>query len=121
MMRLLCVPVAAVIALGLTAQDQVTVFRGATILPADGPAIEQGVLFIAGGRSQLVGGPDTRSCRLQHSRGQVGCEDLDRPARQMMQKRHRQRVGLFSRRATGAPGADLPYAPARVTLLLPSR
>jgi len=48
-MRLLCVPLAAVLALGLTAQDQVTVFRGATILPADGPAIEQGVLVIAGG------------------------------------------------------------------------
>lgn len=59
-MRLLCVPLAAVLALGLTAQDQVTVFRGATILPADGPAIEQGVLVIAGGRIQLVGGPDTQ-------------------------------------------------------------
>ena len=60
-MRRLCV-CAAVLALctGLSAQERVTVFRGARILPADGPAIEQGVLVIAGGRIQAIGGPDTQ-------------------------------------------------------------
>jgi imidazolonepropionase-like amidohydrolase len=43
----------------LAAQEQATVYRGARILPAGAPAIENGVLVIAGGKVQAVGGPST--------------------------------------------------------------
>ena len=41
-----------------TAQDEVQVFRGATVLPIAGPAIESGVLVVRGGAIVEVGGPD---------------------------------------------------------------
>ena len=40
------------------AQDEVHVFRGATVLPIAGPAIESGVLIVEGGAIVEVGGPD---------------------------------------------------------------
>ena len=40
------------------AQDEVQVFRGATVLPIAGPAIESGVLVVRGGAIAEVGGPD---------------------------------------------------------------
>lgn len=39
----------------LPAQDQLTVYRGADILPGDGPAISKGVLIVAGGKVQALG------------------------------------------------------------------
>jgi imidazolonepropionase-like amidohydrolase len=41
------------------AQEQVTVYQGARILPGAGPAVENGVLIVAGGRVQAIGGPST--------------------------------------------------------------
>jgi len=41
------------------AQERVTVLRGARVLPVSGPAIESGVVVIAGGKVQVVGGADT--------------------------------------------------------------
>ena len=40
------------------AQDEFHVFRGATVLPIAGPAIESGVLIVSGGVIVEVGGPD---------------------------------------------------------------
>lgn len=47
------------IPIGLPAQDQVTVFRGARILSARGAPIEQGILVISSGKIQTLGGMDT--------------------------------------------------------------
>jgi len=41
------------------AQDQVTVYRGARILPADAPAIDDGVLIVHNGKVQAIGGAST--------------------------------------------------------------
>jgi imidazolonepropionase-like amidohydrolase len=41
------------------AQEKATVYRGARILPAGAPAIDQGVLIVAGGKIQAVGGSAT--------------------------------------------------------------
>ncbi len=43
---------------GATAQDTVTVLRGARILPVSGPAIENGTVVLAQGRIRAVGGAD---------------------------------------------------------------
>ncbi|MBK8096314.1 MAG: amidohydrolase family protein [Planctomycetes bacterium] len=42
-----------------TAQDKITALRGARILPGGAPAIDNGVLLIAQGRIQAVGGAST--------------------------------------------------------------
>lgn len=53
-------PALALCALALAAtaaaQQHVTVFRGARILPGGQPAIEQGVMVVAGGKIQAIGG-----------------------------------------------------------------
>ncbi len=41
------------------AQEKVTVYRSARILPAGAPAIEDGVLVVAGGKVQAIGGTST--------------------------------------------------------------
>jgi len=41
------------------AQERTTVYQGARILPGGKPAIEQGVLVIAGGKIQAIGGAST--------------------------------------------------------------
>lgn len=50
---------AAAAALPLGAQEQPHAFRGATILPISGPAIQNGVLVVQGGKITAVGGPET--------------------------------------------------------------
>ena len=50
---------AAAAALPATAQEQPHAFRGATILPISGPAIQNGVLVVQGGKITAVGGPET--------------------------------------------------------------
>jgi len=46
-------------AASMAAQDQVTVFRGARIWPGGAEPIDNGVLIVARGRVQSVGGPST--------------------------------------------------------------
>ncbi|MBL8747945.1 MAG: amidohydrolase family protein [Planctomycetes bacterium] len=47
---------AALASAAATAQERTTVFTGARILPAGRPAIENGVLVVAGGKIQAIGG-----------------------------------------------------------------
>lgn len=54
-----CVPVLFLCATFAAAQAKTTAYRGARILPAGAPAIEQGVLVIAGGKILAVGGSAT--------------------------------------------------------------
>ena len=59
MNRLLVVSVAALLAASPSlAQDAVTVLRGARVLPANGPAIDKGIVVMASGRIVAVGGLD---------------------------------------------------------------
>ncbi len=58
----------------LLAQEQVTVLQGAKVMPASGPPIENGVVVIAGGKVQLVGGKDTpipQNARVIDATGKV--------------------------------------------------
>jgi imidazolonepropionase-like amidohydrolase len=50
---------AAAAALPAHAQEQPHAWRGATILPISGPAIQNGVLVVQGGKITAVGGPET--------------------------------------------------------------
>jgi len=54
-----CVPVLFLCATFAAAQEKTTAYRGARILPAGAPPIEQGVLVIAGGKILAVGGSAT--------------------------------------------------------------
>ncbi len=47
--------IAALLALPLSAQDRIAVFRGARILPGGAAPIDNGVLIVAGGKVQTVG------------------------------------------------------------------
>lgn len=62
MLRSLLLPsVLAAVATGLAAQDKVTVFQGATILPGGSAPIQNGVLVIAGGKVLALGGADIKA------------------------------------------------------------
>jgi imidazolonepropionase-like amidohydrolase len=51
---------ALALTLGLSAQDKVTVFRGAQVHPVAAAPIQNGVVVVAGGRIVAVGGADTK-------------------------------------------------------------
>lgn len=57
--RFVLLAATALTALPLSAQEQVTVLRGARILPANGAPIENGVVVLVAGKVQAVGGSDT--------------------------------------------------------------
>ncbi|MCR9248348.1 MAG: amidohydrolase family protein [bacterium] len=58
-MRALLIPSVLTLATLAAAQDKVTVYQNARILPGGAPAIEQGVLIVSGGKIQAVGGAST--------------------------------------------------------------
>lgn len=57
--RLLCVLAPTLLAAALTAQEQATVYRGARVLPSGAAPIEDGVLVVARGKIQAIGGAST--------------------------------------------------------------
>jgi imidazolonepropionase-like amidohydrolase len=57
--RLATATAALLLTFAAIAQERTTVFQGARILPGGKPAIEAGVLIVAGGKIQALGGPGT--------------------------------------------------------------
>lgn len=73
-LRSACAAVCLWLACAAAAQDQVTVYRGARIWPGDAPPLDEGVLVVARGRIQAVGGPATavpEGARVVDVRGKV--------------------------------------------------